>query len=194
MCLLIQYFLRFPLRSHQKLCQIHHSLEVLRRFPVVWYENNITTYVHMYCLQTGLHYFPTYMKVCTGYVLSMYSIFLITPIHQKSLVTSELQCTLVIVNAWIVNNLSLVNIFGETGRFFYNINYMLNSEHLSLVNKIGDKTEFTITRVHCTSKSTISEKEAVIDIFSAIKKYNFWKRGYNRYIFGYLTNSLTGHR
>ena len=27
---------------------------------------------------------------------------------------------------------------------------MLNSEHLSLVNKIGDKTEFTITRVHCT--------------------------------------------
>ena len=56
------------------------------------------------------------------------------------------QCTLVIVNAWIVNNLSLVNIFGETGRFFYNINYMLNSEHLSLVNKIGDKTEFTITK------------------------------------------------
>ena len=48
-----------------------------------------------------------------------------------------------------MNNLSLVNIFGETGRFFYNINYMLNSEHLSLVNKIGDKTEFTITRVHC---------------------------------------------
>ena len=26
---------------------------------------------------------------------------------------------------------------------------MLNSEHLSLVNKIGDTTEFTITRVHC---------------------------------------------
>ena len=49
-----------------------------------------------------------------------------------------------------MNNLSLVNIFGETGRFFYNINYMLNSEHLSLVNKNGDKTEFTITRVHCT--------------------------------------------
>ena len=49
-----------------------------------------------------------------------------------------------------MNNLSLVNIFGETGRFFYNINYMLNSEHLSLVNKIGDKTEFTITRVHCS--------------------------------------------
>ena len=48
-----------------------------------------------------------------------------------------------------MNNLSLVNIFGETGRFFYNINYILNSEHLSLVNKIGDKTEFTITRVHC---------------------------------------------
>ena len=48
-----------------------------------------------------------------------------------------------------MNNLSLVNIFGETGQFFYNINYMLNSEHLSLVNKIGDKTEFTITRVHC---------------------------------------------
>ena len=50
-----------------------------------------------------------------------------------------------------MNNLSLVNIFGETGRFFYNINYMLNSEHLSLVNKIGDKTEFTITRAHCTT-------------------------------------------
>ena len=50
-----------------------------------------------------------------------------------------------------MNNLSLVNIFGETGRFFCNINYMLNSEHLSLVNKIGDKTEFTITRVHCIS-------------------------------------------
>ena len=58
------------------------------------------------------------------------------------------QWTLVIVNAWIVNNLSLVNIFGKTGRLFYNINYMLNSKHLSLVNKIGDKTEFTITRVH----------------------------------------------
>ena len=25
-----------------------------------------------------------------------------------------------------------------------------NSKHLTLVNKIGDKTEFTITRVHCT--------------------------------------------
>ena len=60
--------------------------------------------------------------------------------------TAQIQWTLVIVNAWIVNNLSLVNIFGETGRFFYNINYMLNSEHLSLVNKIGDKTEFTITK------------------------------------------------
>ena len=36
----------------------------------------------------------------------------------------------------------------------YNINYMLNSEHLSLVNKIGDKTEFTITRVHCTCLGT----------------------------------------
>ena len=55
----------------------------------------------------------------------------------------------ILVNAWIVNNLSLVNNFGETGRLFYNINYMLNSKHLSLVNKIGDKTEFTITRVHC---------------------------------------------
>ena len=40
----------------------------------------------------------------------------------------------------------------KLGDFFYNINYMLNSEHLSLVNKIGDKSEFTITRVHCTSK------------------------------------------
>ena len=75
----------------------------------------------------------------------------------------HIQWILVIVNAWIVNNLSLVNIFGETVRLFYNINYMLNSKHLSLVNKIGDKTEFTITRVHCitwleplvTTKTTI---------------------------------------
>ena len=59
------------------------------------------------------------------------------------------QWTLAIVNAWIINNLSLVNIFGETGWLFYNINYMLNSKHLSLVNKVGDKTEFTITGVHC---------------------------------------------
>ena len=66
-------------------------------------------------------------------------------------VNELLQWTLVIVNAWIVNNLSLVNIFGETWRLFYNINYMLNSKHLSLVNKIGDKTEFTITRVHCNA-------------------------------------------
>ena len=28
---------------------------------------------------------------------------------------------------------------------------MLNSKHLSLVKKIGDKTKFTITRVHCTN-------------------------------------------
>ena len=28
---------------------------------------------------------------------------------------------------------------------------MLNSKHLSLVFNIGDKTEFTITRVHCSS-------------------------------------------
>ena len=69
---------------------------------------------------------------------------------------NELQWTLVIVNAWIVNNLSLVNIFGGTVRLFYNMNYMLNSKHLSLVNKIGDKTEFTITRVHCSSISCFS--------------------------------------
>ena len=61
----------------------------------------------------------------------------------------QLQWTLVIVNAWIVNNLSLVNIFGDLHWLFYNINYLLNSKHLSLVNKIGDKTKFTITRVHC---------------------------------------------
>ena len=84
--------------------------------------------------------------------------FLIKKIHFENwsftffkAVNLEVQCTLVIVNAWIVNNLSLVNIFGETGWFFYNINYMPNSEHLSLVNNIGDKTEFTITRVHCSS-------------------------------------------
>mgnify|MGYP001424372123 CR=1 FL=1 len=41
------------------------------------------------------------------------------------------------------------NIFWCKHRLFYNINYMLNSKHHSLVNKIGDKTEFTITRVHC---------------------------------------------
>ena len=64
----------------------------------------------------------------------------------------NIQCTLVIVNPWIVNNLSLVNIFGEAGRFFYKINYML-----SLANKIGDKTEFTITRVHCTIVANSSD-------------------------------------
>ena len=48
-----------------------------------------------------------------------------------------------------MNNLSLVNIITWWHRLFYNINYMLNSKQLSLVNKIGDKTEFTITRVHC---------------------------------------------
>ena len=32
---------------------------------------------------------------------------------------------------------------------------MLNSEHLSLVNKIGDKTEFTITRVHYKLQTSI---------------------------------------
>ena len=69
-------------------------------------------------------------------------------------ILTRLQWTLVIVNAWIVNDLSLVNIFDETGRLFYNMNYMLNSKH-SLVNKIGDKTEFTITRVHCSWKLSI---------------------------------------
>ena len=44
------------------------------------------------------------------------------------------------------------SLISETGRLFYNINYMLNSKYLSLLNKIGDKTEFTITRVHCISK------------------------------------------
>ena len=75
--------------------------------------------------------------------------------------------TLVIVNAWIVNNLSLVNIFGETGRLFYNINYMLNSKHLSLVNKIGDKTNFTITRVHCTNNDFFLLTEA-FSLFSVV--------------------------
>ena len=64
-----------------------------------------------------------------------------------------------------MNNLSLVNIFGETGQFFYNINYMLNSEHLSLVNKIGDKTEFTITRVHCNS-----------DLNTMTIKNSYWRK------------------
>ena len=52
------------------------------------------------------------------------------PVGQFRVHEFLLQWTLVIVNAWIVNNLSLVNIFGETGRLFYNINYMLNSKHL----------------------------------------------------------------
>ena len=34
---------------------------------------------------------------------------------------------------------------------------MLNSEHLSLANKIGEKTEFTITRVHCTIVANSSD-------------------------------------
>ena len=58
--------------------------------------------------------------------------------------TYEIQWTLVTVNAWIVNNLSLVNIFVWWHWLFYNINHMLNSKHLSLVNKIGDKTEYTV--------------------------------------------------
>ena len=69
-----------------------------------------------------------------------------------------------------MNNLSLVNIFGETGRFFYNINYMLNSEHLSLVNKIGDKTEFTITRVHCIY---VVKKQIVLMKFLKSSDKNF---------------------
>ena len=77
---------------------------------------------------------------------------------------SGVQWTLVIVNAWIVNNLPLVNIFGETGRLFYNINYMLNNKHLSIVNKIGDKTEFTITRVHCTCLLDILELQLSLNL------------------------------
>ena len=83
----------------------------------------------------------------------------------------EIQWTLVIVNAWLVNNLSLVNISGETGRLFYNINYMLNSKHLSLVNKIGDKTEFTITRVHCIWFESHSESRTVTRLL-AKRKYD----------------------
>ena len=30
-----------------------------------------------------------------------------------------------------------------------------NSENLSLVNKIGNKPEFTITRVHCITKISV---------------------------------------
>ena len=37
---------------------------------------------------------------------------------------------------------------------------MLNSKHLSLVNKIGDKTEFAITRVHCIWKPVCSSLKA----------------------------------
>ena len=76
----------------------------------------------------------------------------------------NIQCTLVVVNSWIVNNLSLVNIFGETGRLFYNINYILNSKHLSLVNKIGAKTEFTITSVPCISICTRYTNGLVISV------------------------------
>ena len=65
-------------------------------------------------------------------------------------------CTFVTVDSGNSKRLnskqSLISkLFGETGRLFYNINYMLNSEHLSLVSKIGDKTEFIITRVHCST-------------------------------------------
>ena len=57
---------------------------------------------------------------------------------------------------------------------------MLNSEHLSLVNKIGDKTEFTITRVHCTY-DYLSQTSAKIHInfkdpiFGGLG--TFWKYG-----------------
>ena len=57
------------------------------------------------------------------------------PVWKRNLLlfikTHLIQWTLVIVNAWIVNNLSLVNIIAWSHRFFYNINYMLNSKHLS---------------------------------------------------------------
>ena len=33
---------------------------------------------------------------------------------------------------------------------FYTINHMLNSKNLTIVKRIGDKTEFTIARFHCT--------------------------------------------
>ena len=51
------------------------------------------------------------------------------------------QCTLVIVNAWIVNNLSLVNIFGETGRFFYNINYTMDRQWRPRERPLGKTPE-----------------------------------------------------
>ena len=70
-----------------------------------------------------------------------------------------------------MNNLSLGNIFGVTGRFFYNINYMLNSEHLSFFNKIGDKTEFTITRVHCTNTVMCSLRNLMHHTFLGLIPY-----------------------
>ena len=102
-------------------------------------------------------------------ILEMWDIVLFVLLYmrpiQKDIDTynpnSIVQWTLVIVNAWIVNNLSLVNIFGETRRLFYNINYMLNSKDLSLVNKIGDEIKFTITRVHCITFSTLEMTEVV---------------------------------
>ena len=45
----------------------------------------------------------------------------------------------------------------------------MNSKHLSLVNKIGDKTEFTIIRVHCI-------------IFQSVKKKYFEKLVFITYV------------
>ena len=55
---------------------------------------------------------------------------------------------------------------------------MLNSKHLSLVNKIGDKTEFTITRVHCISAATFSQ-QIVEQTFKNRKKPLFYQNWTN---------------
>ena len=69
------------------------------------------------------------------------------------IIKTKLVCTVYSGNSKRLNSeQSLISEhFWWNWAIFYNINYMLNSEHLSLVNKIGDKTEFTITRVHCNT-------------------------------------------
>ena len=63
--------------------------------------------------------------------------------------------------------------------------YMLNSKHLSLVNKIGDKTEFTITRVHCTYKIHTLEVQKVLTApLSDILPMAFGLHSWNKVLIG----------
>ena len=57
---------------------------------------------------------------------------------------NKVQWTLVIVNAWIVNHLSIVNVYFWWHRLFYNINYMLNSKFHKICQPLISKLKFWI--------------------------------------------------